>query len=281
MIEKYKLIVFDLDGTLLTSEKMLTPRVLKAIDNARGKGMKITISTGRSFPSAKPYIELLGIEGPASTQNGALILSLKPKEIYRLITFPAGKLEVMLKAAKELELFPILFIPSFNVPYIFMERDYPQKSVFNFYFEKAVKNAILLENILDAFSIGRSFNELVVVGELENVNKFIRTFEGEDLSFVMNSVYEGEAFLEVYGPECSKKVSLEFFAEFYGISLDQIIFVGDNLNDLDAIISAGLGVAVENAPDMVKESADVVIPSNEDEGVARFLEKIIEESKIA
>lgn len=278
---KYKLIVFDLDGTLLTSDKILTPRVLRSIDDVRKAGLKITISTGRSFPSAKPYLELLEIEGPASTQNGALILSINPREIHRLVIFPLKKLRTMLETAKNLDLFPILFVPSFSVPYIFMEGNYPRESVFSFYFEKAVKNAVLLKDIFHALEKWHSFNELVVVGELEKVRKFIKTFGSDGLSFIMNSVYKGEAFLEVYGPGCSKRESLEFFSRFYRISLDQIIFVGDNLNDLDAIISAGLGVAMENAPDVVKESADLVIPSNENEGVASFLEKIIEENKVS
>ncbi len=278
---RYKLAVFDLDGTLLNSNKVLTPKVLEKLRIARSCGLWVTVSTGRTFPSAKPYVEAIDMDGPVSFQNGALILSLKPLEIFRLVIFPKDSLKEALLVVKELELYPMLFSPFFDPPYILMERTFPKESPFRSYFEKALSNAILLDDIGEAMRLKLAFNELVVVGKIDRVRKFIAQLEGRELSFVFNSFVGDEAFLEVYGPDCSKERSLIFFSEFYNISLDQIIFVGDNLNDLDAIKCAGLGVAMGNAPEEVKEEADLVIPSSEEDGVACFLEEIItEKSKV-
>ncbi|MCS7233243.1 MAG: Cof-type HAD-IIB family hydrolase [Synergistetes bacterium] len=276
---KYKLIVFDLDGTLLSPQKILTSRVIKAIERACACGLNITISTGRTFPSAKPYIEALNIGGLVSFQNSALMVSFDPMEVYRLVNFPRSKLVEAVCLAKDLGLFSMLFIPSFTSPYIVMEKIFPHDSKFSSYFEKSVFNAILLNDIVEAFKMSLSFNELVVVGKVEKVEMFISESCGKGLSFVMNSKVDDEVFLEIYGPECSKEVSLYFFSKFYEIPLDRIVFVGDNLNDIDAIRKAGLGVAMENAPEEVKKEADLIIPSNADDGVASFLEEILSERK--
>lgn len=278
---RYELIVFDLDGTLLSPDKVLTPRVVKAINSACTRGFKVTISTGRTFPSAKPYVEILKIGGLVSFQNSALMVSFSPLEIYRLVTFPRDRLLETVYLARELGLFSMLFMPSFSPPYIVMEREFPGSSPFSFYFEKSIINAILLNDIEDALKMPFSFNELVVVGKIKSIEKFISAFDGRELSLILNSKAGDEAFLEVYGPGCSKEASLYFFSDFYKIPLDKIVFVGDNFNDLDAIKRAGLGVAVENAPDEVKKEADLIIPSNANDGVAYFLEEMLnEKSKV-
>lgn len=274
---KYELIVFDLDGTLLSPDKALTPRVLKAIRDACACGLKVTISTGRAFPSAKPYIEILNIEGLVSFQNSALMVSFNPMEIYRLVTFPKDILSKAICFARDLGLFSMLFMPSFSSPHIAMEKNFPKNSPFSFYFEKSISNAILFNDILEALKMPLSFNELVVVGKVEKVEEFVSVFKGKGLSLILNSKAGDEAFLEIYGPECSKETSLYFFSKFYGIPLDKVVFVGDNLNDLDAIKRAGLGIAMENAPEEVKKEADLVIPSNANDGVACFLEEILGE----
>jgi len=274
---KYELLVFDLDGTLLNPSKTITPRALNAIRSAFSCGIKVTISTGRTFPSAKPYVEALGIEGLVSFQNSALMLSFNPREIYRLVNFSKAKLFDALEVTKRLGLFSMLFIPSFTSPYIVMERDFPRDSSFTFYFERSIPNAFLVDDIMEALSLPLSFNELVVVGKVEKVESFIEVFKGEGLSLILNSKAGDEAFLEVYGPGCSKEISLYYFSEFYKIPLENIVFVGDNLNDMDAIKRAGLGVAMENAPEEVKRVADLVIPSNANDGVACFLEGILSE----
>lgn len=278
---KYELIVFDLDGTLLDPAKTITSRALKAIKSAFACGLKVTISTGRTFPSAKPYVEALGIKGLVSFQNSALMLSFDPLEVYRLVNFPRERLLEVLLTAKELGLFPMLFTPSFTPPYIVMEKEFPSNSPFLFYFEKSLPNAFWVDNIIEALNWSLSFNEVVLVGKTEKVVEFVNTFQGRDVSLILNSKAGGEAFLEVYGPGCSKEISLRYFSEFYGVPLEKIVFVGDNLNDIDAIRCAGLGVAMDNAPEEVKREADMIIPSNASDGVACFLEDILdEESKV-
>lgn len=271
----YKLAVFDLDGTLLNPNKVLTPRVLEALRRAISCDLKVTVSTGRTLPSARPYIDAMGIDGPVSFQNGALIASLRPLELHRLVIFPRDKMLEAVNFAKETELYVMLFTPLFEAPYMFMERAFPHDSHFRFYFEKSVNNAILVDDIFDALKRDTAFNELVVVGKVDKIYKFIDRFRESGLSLILNSFAGDEAFLEVYGPGCSKEISLLFFSEYYNIPLDQIIFVGDNHNDLDAIRCAGLGVAMGNAPEEVKGEADLVIPSNEDDGVACLLDEIL------
>jgi hydroxymethylpyrimidine pyrophosphatase-like HAD family hydrolase len=82
-------------------------------------------------------------------------------------------------------------------------------------------------------------------------------------------------FIEVVPPEVSKSAALAFLGTLYGIDRSEMISVGDNFNDMDMIAWTGLGVAVDNAPDEVKALADVIAPSNDDEGVACIIEKYL------
>ena len=79
-------------------------------------------------------------------------------------------------------------------------------------------------------------------------------------------------FLELVPPDVSKSKALAIISEITSIQPSEMIAIGDNFNDLDMIEFAGLGVAVSNAPDEVKAAADLVVPSNDDEGVAHTIE---------
>jgi Cof subfamily protein (haloacid dehalogenase superfamily) len=94
-------------------------------------------------------------------------------------------------------------------------------------------------------------------------------------SLPVHAVFSEETFLEILPQGSSKGAALEFMAQGLGIALAEVIAVGDNLNDLEMIRAAGLGVAMGNAPPEIKSHADYVAATNDDEGLADVIDHFI------
>lgn len=131
---------------------------------------------------------------------------------------------------------------------------------------------IKYENIEEL--IGKGINKILWYDEVERINEFQKELQGK-LSSTVNFHTSQPFFLEFVDVNASKAIALEKLGEYYGIKREEMIAIGDGFNDLSMIEYAGLGVAMENAPSEIKEAADFVTLSNEDDGVAYVIEKFI------
>lgn len=113
----------------------------------------------------------------------------------------------------------------------------------------------------------------LLVGDKEVLDKYEPIYRREyDSGFCVRS---GDKYLDIVSGGVSKGKGVLYLAELYGIQPEKIITVGDNMNDIDMIETAGIGVAVSNAEDKVKEAADIQVCSNNEGAIADILEKII------
>src|SRR5438093_770234 len=165
--KQFRLLVADIDGTLVTSSREITPRVLDAVRAAQRKRVRVCLATGRIWPSAEPYFRRLGADPPAILYNGGLVYDFRTDTVLRRVPL-----------------------------------DYHQA-----------------------------------------------------------------------------KLALELVAQHLGIPLSEIIAVGDNLNDLEMIRTAGLGVAMGNAPPELRAQAGYVTSTNDKEGLAEVIERFILNTK--
>src|SRR5699024_8470536 len=117
-------------------------------------------------------------------------------------------------------------------------------------------------------------HKLLLIGTPDEIEKSYRHLEY--LNLETSSFYlSKENYLEITNIEVSKERALLELSEYFGISLENILTMGDNFNDIPMLSLAGIGVAMENAPDKIKEIADVIAPNNNQNGAAKALKKYV------
>jgi Cof subfamily protein (haloacid dehalogenase superfamily) len=262
-----RLVATDLDDTLLRDDWTLSERVVQAIRKAREKGVHITFATGRMPASTRPYVKQLGIDVPIITYNGAMIQEALSGEVLyrRVIPVETAREVVSWLLAQELHLHVYREDKVFAHTMNDWSRDYARAT------RVPVEEANLLE-LLDQEKDG--VEKILFFGE----NKDLEAWGERILERYRGKVHTTRSkphFLELIHPEVNKGVALTALAKRLGINREDVMAIGDNLNDIDMIRYAGLGVAIGNARKEVKEAADVITASNQEDGVAQAIEKYI------
>ncbi|MCG0274866.1 MAG: Cof-type HAD-IIB family hydrolase [Thermosediminibacteraceae bacterium] len=284
----YKMLALDVDGTLISSSYTVSRRTRQALRKAMDMGMIVTLATGRFFGSAKYLARSIPVNAPIVSNDGALI-----KDVYsgRTLFFKPLPLELakdILKTASRYLSFEVqVFLKDRK---IFSGSDYHWvqiKRYFSFSKRYSLQGAynylrdfvfLPVENAGSIEELGRLLKEppakIVVSGEPGEVE----AFKGELLENLGDRIYITSAIkncIDVLEGSVSKARGLEVLAQHLGIKREEIIAVGDNLNDIEMLQYAGLGVAMGNAPEMVKERADFVTAGNDEDGVAFLVESIL------
>jgi len=262
-----RLVATDLDDTLLRNDRTLSKRVIRAIYQAREQGVHVTFATGRMPASTRPYVEQLGIDVPIITYNGAMIQeALSGEVLYRKVIPVEIAREVvdwLLSQGSHLHVYrqDQVFVHKMNS----WSREYSRA------IRVPVEEMDLLR-LLEQEEEGAE--KILMFGEnkaLEAWGERIR----EKFSGQVHITRSKPHFLEIIHPEVNKGVALTALAKRLEIGQDEVMAIGDNLNDLEMIRYAGLGVAIGNARQEVKDVANAVTTSNEDDGVAQAIEQYV------
>ncbi|MPW25706.1 Cof-type HAD-IIB family hydrolase [Alkalibaculum sp. M08DMB] len=269
-----RMIAIDMDGTLLYSRHEITNRVKNAVIAAAKKGVKIVLSTGRIYTSARYYTRLMGIETPIITCNGALI-----KEENRLIyKCPIPQYSLKNALSKLLEYNDVYY-------QLYSEQTYYAKEESETVRQYRKWNED--QNIDDRVSIKIMNNPMDMIDEPDELLKMFLLQTGvlkerfDQLVSEMNQingiycVSSLQNSVDVINRDVNKGNALKYLADQYSINSENIMAIGDNYNDLEMIEYAGLGVAMENAEQPVKDSADYITKSNLEDGVAIAIEKFV------
>lgn len=263
----YKLLVLDLDGTLTNKKKEITPHTLQVLKEAQQKGLKIVLASGRPTYGIVPLAEQLELKhfgGYIMAFNGGLILDCATGEtIYQNFLDPS--VYPYLYEKGNTKDFKIL---SYKDEYIVSE------DIANEYvaYEARLNKMPLMqvENFLDVITFPEP--KCLIVGDPE-ILKDLELEMREKLQHCM-SVYRSEPFfLELLPLGIDKAKCLEKLLERMQMDRKNVIACGDGFNDLSMIEFAGLGVAMANAQQVVKNAADYITLSNEEDGVAAVVEK--------
>ncbi|WP_318617202.1 Cof-type HAD-IIB family hydrolase [Sporosarcina sp. YIM B06819] len=261
----YKLIAIDLDGTLLTDELTITPRTIQAIQKAVELGTVVTIATGRMYPSAKQFAQQLGIQVPVITYQGAIIKNIADDEVLYERLIPADIAQQLVNIAKERNLH--LQVYQDDILYGAVENDkliaYAEKSKVPYQIEPDFSK---LTN--------QGFTKVIFIEEpeiLDTLQDEICTLFGERAHVAKSFVN----YLEVTHPEANKGSALLHLASKLGIDRTETIGIGDNHNDVELIEAAGLGIAMGNGVQALKEIADYTSLSNNEDGVGHAIEKFV------
>ncbi len=267
----YKLLVIDIDGTLLGKDRGISMEDREALAKACDLGMQVSLSTGRAARACLNILNQLSLDGCHIFFDGALVSGLEQgKEVY---VQPIS--EVVLRQMVEFAHLHNIDLELYSVTNYFAERETWSTAAHRQFFD--------IEPIIVDFN-GLWEQERIIKGGLvattpEGVAKagdFCRQF-GDSLSFswVRTPAYPGVDFVNIVAPEVSKGKALEVLASYLGISLAEVIAVGDGRNDMSVLTLAGLAIAMGNAPDEVKEIADYVTLDVDQSGLAAAVTKIL------
>lgn len=273
---KYKLICIDMDGTLLNSKHEVSDFNKEMIKNAMEKGVVVAITTGRLHMSALVHSELLGIETYVISSNGCYIKNIKSDEVIYESTLTKEQY-YRIKEIGEKHKLNRLYYNTFDtvISGVKFPEDYAYK-VSNEILpeEKRVKflEEANLDEIYDEYDgkiLKAIFIEEEYVDRLSKAKEKLRTFEDlEVVSSWPNNV-------EIMPAGTSKGEAVKRLAEILKIKPEEVICMGDSENDLSMIKYAGLGIAMGNAIDLIKENADYITDTNENSGVGKAIEKFI------
>lgn len=265
-----RLIATDLDGSLLDNCSRISPYNLSAIRKAQAKGIIFAACTGR-FPENAAMVMLeKGIECPVISLNGSVIeMSLLKDRIFEKFLSPRSAeetFEALERLGEGYHIFGKGTVVSRHEEHKhhseldFRRKDY-QNNVRYEYGLQACKKA-LMKPVYKYFIYLRRQSKPpeVLRAELGNI-------EGASLT------QSGEMNMEVIPSDADKGSGLKMLSERLGIRREEIMAVGDQLNDLPMLRFAGIGVAVANAPEMVRQAADAVTDRNDQDGVGKAIEK--------
>lgn len=270
----FRMLVVDIDGTLIGSSHLVTPRVRAALRAALDRGVLVTLATGRWFRSAQPIAADLGIEIPIILHNGALVKDSLTGEILDHCHLPVDLARGAAEIIRRHGLQPLVYENAFGGEWLLAgppDGDTPTAA--RYLATKQWLRRVAPEELL----AGGDPLELVVADDAPRADPLIAELERGPWRTVtsMSLAVPAARFVEVLAPECSKTRAILRLGQRFGIGLDEVMVVGDNFNDLDMIEAAGLGVAMGNAPEAVRASAGWVAPDVEADGLAVAVERYV------
>ena len=265
-LQQIKLIVFDVDGTLVDDDQVLGERTVSVIHKLQQRGLVVSIATGKIFPSVKKVMQMLEITVPVILANGALIQYPDEKilfekyvdsEIVREIT--AGEK----RSTADLALFTpqniYVLEENYNTDHIAVEFKETITVVGNW--ESVTDH---LNEICKAIWINRLDQPMI-----QKLTSDLRRKYGNRLSLSTGA----PCSIEAMPVGVSKQSGLVKVTEHLNIPMQSVMVFGDQINDLEMLQAAGLSVGMGNAVDIVKDSVDLVIGTNNEEGAAQFLQE--------
>ena len=270
-VTTYRAIATDLDGTLLGSDGVVSARTRTAVLAAADAGMTVVIATGRPPRWIAPIVDQLGDRGLVVCANGAAVYDPSRHELVRRTELSPETLAAVVDDLAD----------AFPDAIVGLEQG------FDFAIDEAIKETPLLLRgswNLEGLHVGpiRSFLDepalkLIVrlpppaqPGTADAVQSVIGA-----RGLVTHSV--DESFLEVSHPSVHKAAAVEELLVDSGIAASGVVAFGDMPNDHELIRWAGLGVAVANAHPLLQEAADEITASNDDDGVAMVIERLLGE----
>ena len=266
-----KLVAIDIDGTLLDSNRRITQRVKDAVQRANEQGVYIVLCTGRPLPGVEPLLEELNLYSSNDyviTYNGSLVQATQSQEVISKYTLPYEDfLEIELMARKvgsHLHMSDEHSIYTFN-------RDIGKYTVHEAYLVDMPLKYRSVEEISPDINVIK----MMMIDEPEVLDAAISKLPAS-FKEKYTTVKSTEFYYEILNKEASKGNALEKLAAHLGIPIEQTMAIGDNENDLSMIEKAGIGVAMGNATPNVKEAADVITTTNDQDGVAEILLKYLD-----
>lgn len=283
----YRLIVSDMDGTLLSSTKEINDENIRAIKKAQSMGIEFAIATGRPYTMVKDFLIKHDLKCAVIGCNGAQIVS-KNGKLIRAHYLKFDKLINIIQLAEEENcMYNILLdtrmytqLPKHAVRELtkfakenYNRKDGSLKSTIGFL--KFVFGNLRMNERIDKYVLKEKpdiYKIDIMTSDISKIDILKRKLQSLSDIYITSS-YKNN--IEIGTSGVSKGSAVLEFAESLGISHEEIVSFGDNYNDLTMIEVAGVGVAMGNAEEEVKNAADFITLTNNQSGVAYGIRKLV------
>lgn len=259
-MNQIRLIVSDLDGTLLSADHTLHPEVKHAVDRYRAAGGAFTIATGRPSLTVRTVADELGIDIPLILCNGSVIAD--HSGILHMVPLALEELLPVIRDADREDIAVLLF----EEDQISVLRRSPTIEKY----EHKEKISCGLADLSDARWQQASLQKVLFIGDMDKIRSVWSAYEPTYRQSYAAFQSEND-YLEVVPGNQSKGEAMKRLALQMNIDLSQVMAIGNQLNDLDMLEHAGIGVAVNNSNPLLKEKADYVCSHSYGQGVAEAI----------
>ncbi|ENM5748446.1 Cof-type HAD-IIB family hydrolase [Vibrio mimicus] len=262
----YKLIALDMDGTLLNSQKQISPRTKQAIANARQQGIQVVLASGRPIDGMRSKLEELNLTGHNDYvlyYNGSMVANVGSGQIIhqQIIDGKAAKRVARLAQEWGLNAHAFSQIHGLITP---KTSQYTEV-------EATLNGLTITEMDFEQLADDHPIIKAMIVGEPDKLSHAISQLP-EQWRKEFTVVQSAPFFLEFLNTGSNKGVGVKAIAEHLGIQANEVICMGDAENDHHMLEYAGLGIAMANAMEETKRIADHITLSNDQDGVAVAIE---------
>jgi Cof subfamily protein (haloacid dehalogenase superfamily) len=266
-----KALALDLDGTALNPGKILSQRTLRALRGCRERGLELLLVTGRAVEAAEKYRAAMDARGPMVYFNGALVADMPGGAVLSATLLDLEAVEFCVGLSRSLGAYYQVFLPGPPLRQrLIAERWCPEAEM---YLEHTGIRAEICD-IREAIAlpgIGGCIKSMFLAEP--EVQDRIRLQLAERFGDSLYVARTLRTFLEIMNPRVSKGEGLRIALGCRGLKPGEAIAFGDEENDLPLFAAAGFSVAPANAKEPVRQAADLLVPSNAEDGVAAFLEE--------
>jgi Cof subfamily protein (haloacid dehalogenase superfamily) len=266
---RYRLLVTDVDGTLVPENKIVPPGVIDAIHRAQHQGIKVCLATGRPWQATQPFVEAVGADSPVIIYNGGLVYDFAGDRVLARTALPQAVARAVLPVLRRFpDTSPLLFLHG----QVYAERITPRTELYAHRDRPLViQETPSFQALLDA-SPDEDPLKMLIVGDPADLGAMDEALGA--LPSPVNRVFSQKDYLEILPVGNNKGRALPVLAAAVGVTVHETVAVGDAHNDLAMIQAAGLGVAVETSPPDIIAAAAWTCPPPEREGLRVVIDRL-------
>ncbi|WP_237387532.1 pyridoxal phosphatase [Xenorhabdus sp. Sc-CR9] len=268
----YRVIALDLDGTLLDPQKNILSESLSVLNEARQAGIKILIVTGRHHVAIRPFYQALQLDTPAICCNGAYSYDFNAKKVLASNPLSIQEASLALSYLQDTEIQHLMYVDE-SILYEFPHTVARTLAWSDSLPEHQRPTLQKISNFQDAI---HDFNFIwKFATSSSNLVKLREISEQIEENVGLECEWSWFDQVDIAKKGNSKGMRLQQWVESQNLSMKNVIAFGDNYNDLSMLETAGLGVAMGNAVDTVKERADIITRDNTQPGIAEVIRKYV------
>lgn len=264
--DKY-ILISDLDGTLINSQSTISQKNLDAIECFVKHGGTFAIATGRTTQNIRPYIKNLTLNGPCILCNGSVVYDFKQERHLKIDYIENRLLIDYIRYCMETFKRMVIEIFTSEMMYIITPKENIDKYVL---LEKQVFESSTLDKVSKM-----EWVKVMLSDASENLQKAQLSLADFELTTEIDSVFSHCSYLEILKKGVSKGSGLKSLKQMPAYLDKIVVAVGDYDNDIEMIKAADIGIAVENARDCVKQVADKVTVSNDQDAIYDIIKNIM------
>ena len=268
---RFKLLVTDVDGTLINKNGEISPENCESLNKAITCGLQVSLSTGRSPQSSRSFIEKLSLDGYHIFFDGAMVSHFHTGEIVYAQAIDRELVEQIALFAQDNNTYLELYSPTHC--FATYENWWTDANSSFFGIEPQIGDLTGIweqENIMKGQLVIKNSDEKALAENL------CRHFAGSlEFSEVKSPTYPDATFINILSPGVSKGKALEALASRQSIPLDEVVAIGDWINDIPLLSTAGMGIAMGNAHNELKKVADYITLDVEEHGLAAAVKKFL------